>query len=82
MAKSAPALVADPATAVPNQPRMGERKAKNTPVVARAVPIAPVCPERFMTYAKPMTKQIVRIEIFKVEIVLKRVASPFVKVMG
>ena len=29
-----------------------------------------------------MTKQIVRIEIFKVEIVLKRVAIPFEKVMG
>ena len=38
-AKRAPAEVAEPATAVPIQPRMGERNAKAAPVVARAAPI-------------------------------------------
>jgi hypothetical protein len=74
--------VADPATAVPNHPKIGERNAKKIPVVASAAPIALVWPDIFITYASPITKQIVRIEIFKVEIVLKRAAIPFPKVMG
>ena len=39
-ANRAPALVAEPATAVPTHPRTGERNAKAAPVVARAAPTA------------------------------------------
>ena len=60
-ANSAPAEVAEPATAVPIQPRMGERKANAAPVVASAAPIEVVCPEKFMTKARAMTEAIVRI---------------------
>ena len=60
-AKSAPAEVAEPATAVPIQPKMGERNAKAAPVVARAAPIEVVWPEKFMTKARAMTEAIVRI---------------------
>ena len=49
LANSAPALVAEPATAVPTQPSTGDRKAKAAPVVARAAPTAVVWPEKFMT---------------------------------
>ena len=59
-AKSAPAEVAEPATAVPIQPKMGERNAKAAPVVARAAPIEVVWPEKFMTKARAMTEAIVR----------------------
>ena len=41
--------------------RMGERKAKAAPVVARAAPIEVVCPEKFMTKARAITEAIVRI---------------------
>ena len=49
LANRAPALVAEPATAVPIHPRTGDRKAKAAPVVARAAPTAVVWPEKFMT---------------------------------
>ena len=41
--------LSEPVTAVPSQPRIGERKAKNAPVAAIQVPIVRVWPDRFMT---------------------------------
>ena len=49
VANSAFAEVSDPVTAVPSQPRIGERKAKKAPVPAIQVPMVIVWPERFMT---------------------------------
>ncbi len=49
VANSALADVSDPVTAVPSQPRIGERNAKNAPVAAIQVPIVVVWPDRFMT---------------------------------
>ena len=49
VANSALAEVSEPVTAVPSQPRIGERKAKNAPVAAIQVPMVSVWPERFMT---------------------------------
>src|SRR5699024_4265875 len=49
VANRALAEVSEPVTAVPSQPRIGERKAKKAPVPAIQVPIVMVCPDRFMT---------------------------------
>ena len=46
---SALAEVSDPVTAVPTQPSTGEKNAKAAPSPATNVPIARVCPEKFMT---------------------------------
>src|SRR6476620_7459086 len=42
--------VSDPVTAVPNQPMIGDRKAKKPPAPAAHVPSVIVCPDRFITY--------------------------------
>src|SRR5699024_5670770 len=49
VANRAFAEVSEPVTAVPSQPRIGERKAKKAPVPAIQVPIVMVCPDRFIT---------------------------------
>src|SRR3712207_6750270 len=46
VAKRALAEVSDPVTAVPSQPRMGERKANAAPVPAIQVPMVIVWPDR------------------------------------
>ena len=43
------AEVSEPVTAVPIQPRIGEKKANATPVPAIQVPIVMVWPDRFIT---------------------------------
>src|SRR5512140_3895215 len=43
--------VSEPVTAVPNQPTIGDRKAKNPPAPAAHMPSVIVIPERFITYA-------------------------------
>src|SRR5690606_37381958 len=60
LANSALAEVSEPVTAVPIQPRIGDRKAKNAPVPASQVPMVMVWPERFITYARPRTERMVR----------------------
>src|SRR4051812_28788778 len=53
--------VSDPVTAVPSQPMIGDRKAKNPPAPAAQVPRVIVWPERFITYASASTEQTVTI---------------------
>ena len=47
--------VSEPVTATPSQPMIGERNGSTPPAPAIQVPIVVVCPERFMTYARPRT---------------------------
>jgi hypothetical protein len=53
--------VSDPVTATPSQPITGEKNASAPPTLAIVSPIAVVCAEAFMTYARPSTAATVRI---------------------
>src|SRR3954471_3270977 len=53
--------VSDPVTATPNQPRIGERKAKKPPAPASHWPIVIVWPERVMTEEIASTDATVRV---------------------
>ena len=57
-------------TATPIQPRIGERIAKAPPAPASQAPMEPVCPDRFITYARPSTAITVMIADFSSTYVL------------
>ena len=81
-ANRAPADVAEPVTAVPTHPRMGERKANAPPAAASHVPMATVWPEKFMTYASAMTTAMVRMASLRSTTVFHSVVIPLPKEKG